>query len=440
METFDVIVIGGGAAGLSAARELSSFDVLLLEARDRLGGRALTRRMEGVALPIEAGAEFIHGEAAEALEAADRAGLLIVELPDEHLFLRGERFERVDDFWSQITKVRRKIRGRDRSFSAFLRAQRSLSPRLKQMASNFVEGYHAADPAAISALALAASDEEVAQPEQNRQFRIVTGYSSLIDAERSAVSADIRLQTVVKRIEWRRNRVVVHAYDARGENVTARARAAIITIPLGVLKAPPDSPAGLELDPKIPWLGDALSKMEMGHVAKIVLRFRERFWDDREWLASRSRGPGDVRGLNFLHAPEEPLPTWWTASPARSPVLTAWAGGPSALALTAGGEAALIDTALGVLGRITGLPRKRLDRLFEGAVWHDWSNDPFSLGAYAYLRVGGLGAQKRLARPIEETLYFAGEALNPESMGTVAGAMGSGRQAGRRVRKSLGGI
>ena len=197
-----------------------------------------------------------------------------------------------------------------------------------------------------------------------------------------------------------------------------RARTAIVTLPLGVLKAAPSEAGAVRFDPMPAALRAAVQKLEVSHVCKLVLRFREVLWDDR---------------VGFLHDRQGDFPTWWTASPWRVPVLTAWAGGPRADALRDLSETGLVDRALASLGRAVGVPRPELEDLLESWRVHDWRRDPYSRGAYSYVGVGGLPAQRALGRPCQGTLFFAGETANLEEMGTVAGAIASGQRAARQV-------
>lgn len=432
-------------AGLAAAADLSArgLSLVLLEGRDRLGGRILTRHIPTLPHPLELGAEFVHGEAEATFEIADASGLLVEELPDRHVRAEGGRLEPVRDFWAEIARVRQKIRpGRDRSFATFLARQKGISPRLRRLALDFVAGYHAADPERISALALRAGDEET-EPGSNRQFRIVGGYDSLVAALRARVlpNAEIRLGTVAKQLTWEKGRVRIASVTAGGTaQAPLEARAAILAVPAAVLRAGAESPAGMTIEPRIDALERDLSFIETGHVLKLVLRFRDRFWDDGRWRRDRARkGAPPIPPVEFLHAPGEPIPTWWTAAPLRSPVLTGWCGGAAAAALLASGPASIGDVALDVLARTTAMPRRRLARLLEGIEHHDWSADPFALGAYSWVAVGGLPAQKRLSRPIEGTLFLAGEATSVDETGTVAGAIESGRRAARQVLGALPG-
>src|SRR5947209_14689912 len=205
----DVIIIGAGAAGLAAARELSGAArrICIVEARERLGGRIFTLHPPDLPLPIELGAEFIHGEVAETLGIVDAAPLLAYELPDDHWW-NGER---VPNFWEEINRLFERIPGgRDRSFAQFIDAQRSISPRLKKMALGFVEGFNAAHADRISVLALRSADDEQVGPDGYKQFRIAAGYDAVITWLRAGLDperATIRLGTAVTEIAWRRGHV-----------------------------------------------------------------------------------------------------------------------------------------------------------------------------------------------------------------------------------------
>src|SRR5262245_53634198 len=145
---WDAIVIGAGAAGLAAAQTLSDAGrtVLVLEARNRIGGRVWTRRRRGDPLPLELGAEFVHGASPTILEIARREGLLVERLPDEHLIADGAHLRRQDDFWERLEEITRTMRsrGKDRSVAEFLRARRSLGPVKRRLLESIVDGYHGA--------------------------------------------------------------------------------------------------------------------------------------------------------------------------------------------------------------------------------------------------------------------------------------------------------
>jgi monoamine oxidase len=412
---YDVVVIGAGAAGLSAARVLSGAGkrVCMLEARSRAGGRIHTLHVPDLPLPIELGAEFIHGEVGTTLDIVDAAALAAVRLPDDHWWAASGARERIGDFWETIDQVRRKIgaRKRDLSFAEFLRQRRDLTPRARELACNFVEGYHASHADRISALALRAADGE--QEDSNAQFRIANGQDALVEWLRAGLDpqrVELLLGTVAERVQWTPGSVTVHCGALR-----VRARQLVVTIPIGVWKA-----GTLVFDPPLREKERAVARLEAGHVVKIAFRFRERFWDE----------------INFLHTSDRHMPTWWTSAPFRAPVLTGWAGGHAADAMLAEGAEAMIDRALHSMAAAWNVPRMRIDDLLAGTFTHDWQADPFSRGAYSYAAVGGADAHDALAKPLRRTLFFAGEATSSDQTGTVAGAIESGRRAAREALSS----
>ncbi|HEX8169693.1 MAG TPA: NAD(P)/FAD-dependent oxidoreductase [Thermoanaerobaculia bacterium] len=435
----DVAIIGAGAAGLAAARALSQsgLRVLVLEARPRTGGRVHSLHVSDLPLPVELGAEFIHGEVATTFRIVDAAALAACELPDDHWWSRGERWQRIDDFWERIDSVRAKIARlkRDVSFAEFLRKQR-IPPRLRELACTFVEGYHASHADRISALALRSADHEQDEDSGgNRQFRLAGGQDALLEWLRAGLDperVELRLGTVVHRVQWSDGDVRVECHSAAARvTERIRARALIVTIPIGVWKAARDQEGAIAFDPPLREKERAVAKLEAGHVVKIAFRFRERFWDDPEYLAAR----GAAGPLNFLHTNDRFMPTWWTAAPFRSPILTGWAGGTAADTLLAEGNDALTDRALDAMSAAFCVPRKRLDALLVATWTHDWQRDPFSRCAYSYAGVGGSGAHAELARPVRNTLFFAGEATSGDQTGTVAGAVDSGFRAAAEVIK-----
>ena len=131
----------------------------------------------------------------------------------------------------------------------------------------------------------------------------------------------------------------------------------------------------------------------------------------------------------FFHAPRMAFPTFWTMLPLRASVLAAWAAGPAATRLAGVGEEEIVRTALRCLETLfAGSERCVAD--FQGAHLHDWQADPFACGAYSYVVAGGGNARALLARPLESTLFFAGEAADTGGeSGTVAGALDSAKRA-----------
>jgi len=172
--------------------------------------------------------------------------------------------------------------------------------------------------------------------------------------------------------------------------------------------------------------------MEMGAVVKVVFRFRERFWEIPSFASRETRSARPK--LGFLHARGAAFPTWWSADPVEAPILTAWAGGPNALALAGMPEPEVAGRALRTLSELLGIPERRIASRLEAWRMHDWQADPFARGAYSYLGVGGISARRAFARPVSGVLFFGGEATDPDQSGTVSGAVASGRRAARQLR------
>ena len=441
----DVIVIGGGVAGLAATRALTDAGarVILLEARERIGGRILTVRDERLPIPIELGAEFVHGGAPETVEIAREAGITTYEVLGERWRAGGGRVQRVDDYWNRLDLVMRRMNpdiDPDHSFQEFLDAKpggRRLA-RERTFAAEFIQGFHAADLSKVSARSLAEGGSPGDDPEERRMGRLFDGYDRVPGWIARGLDDRIRLQSVVERIEWSRGSVRVSvAPRPRRPAHTIAARAAIVALPLGVLQVPPPAPGAVAIDPDPRAFRTALDTMASGGVLRIVLGFREAFWTERAIAGVPE--DANLACMHFLHTVHAPIPVWWTAFPVRIPMLTGWVGGPRAWRLMRMGREAILETALDTLARHLSLSQRTLAGLVTGFWMHDWLDDPYSRGAYSYPLVGGSEAAKVLARPVQGTLFFAGEAMDSEMRsGTVHGAIGSGRRAAKLALRALG--
>lgn len=411
-----MIVIGAGAAGLAAAAALvrEGHSVLILEARDRVGGRCWTRRMPGLDIPVELGAEFIHGEAASTHALLAEAGIAAVDSTREQRYLERGRLRRMNAFAEAQRAVRRAPPlERDVSFARLL-ARTRVSRKTKTFARMMVQGFDAADPARVSARSILEEWGEGGSLGAS-QPRPQGGYGALCDWLAHSVvahGARLRLDSPVTTLTWKRGSVVV-----KGRSFAFRARRAIVTLPLGVLQ----SNSAL-FKPSLDMKQAALRKLASGPVIRVAMRFHTPFWE--------ARAPE----VAFFHVPEAPFPTFWTPLPMRAPLLTAWAGGPKAARLTGSSRDALLAAALRSVGMVFGQERA-LKAQLDAALVQDWQADPCSRGGYSYVRVGGEGARERLAEPLDDTLYFAGEATDVEEAGTVAGALRSGERGAREVLK-----
>jgi monoamine oxidase len=388
--------------------------VLVLEARDRVGGRCWTRRMPGLDIPVELGAEFIHGEAASTHAFLAEAGIAAVDSTREQRYLERGRLRRMNAFVEAQRAVRRApLLKRDISFAALL-ARTRVSAKTKTFARMMVQGFDAADPARVSARSILEEWGEGGSLGAS-QPRPQGGYGALFDWLAHSIvahGARLRLDSLVTTLMWKRGNVVV-----KGHSFAFRARRAVVTLPLGVLQ----SNSAL-FKPSLGMKQAALRKLASGPVIRVAMRFHTPFWE--------ARAPE----VAFFHVPEAPFPTFWTPLPMRAPLLTAWAGGPKAARLTGSSKDALLAAALRSVGMVFG-QEWALKAALEAALVQDWQADPCSRGGYSYVRVGGEGARERLAEPLDDTLYFAGEATDVEEAGTVAGALRSGQRAAREVLK-----
>ena len=438
-QSYDVLVIGAGAAGLAAAAELAAArrSVLVLEARDRIGGRIWTHHEPGLPVPVELGAEIIHGEPGSTFELMRRFGVVAVDAAGPHWTLHGGRLRlRADEFRqvrAALRKGRPRLRARDLTFAEFLAriAPSRLTRAARDLALALVEGFDAADPALVSARSIV---EEWVDGDalDSPQYRPLGGYGALLaPLVRSLERPNVRLQlnTAVRSVQWRRGGAVVEGVQL-GEAFRAEARAVIVTLPLGVLKLPAGAPGSVRFDPHLTDKEPALRQLASGPVLKAVLRFREPFWEG----ANR----GACSDAAFFHAPAAPFPTFWTSLPMRVPLLVAWSGGPRAARLAGGGRDAAVKAALASVRTVFGARLARGAQL-ESAALHDWQRDPYARGAYGYVLANGGGARRALARPVEGTLFLAGEALDVEGeAGTVAGAFNSGSAAARSFLRIYG--
>ncbi len=447
IENWDVVIIGAGAAGLAAAEEVAKAGckTLVLEARGRMGGRIYTHHDPEFSIPIELGAEFVHGSPENLLKIARSASMAYYDLSDEHAYAVSKTSSpevvSMSHFWDDLGLVMKKARelnGSDHSFSEFLLfAERD--PEIKRFlpfVRGYVEGFHGADPRVLSLKALSSAECDLDATKSRRLARFIVGYDGItkwLEAGARRNGAEIRLNTVVHEMKWGPHEVAIQVRSRAGIRLQrVHARKVIVTIPLSLLHASIHESTiegAIRFDPPLREKKHAVDHLRMGPVTKVLLRFRTRFWEH-----SHSE-------LAFIHHAPDPdvaFPTWWTQKPVRVPLLTAWAGGPQALELGDHSEEAIVEEAIQSLSLITGFGRSIIERELDSWHFHDWLSDPYARGAYSYVAVNGENAQRALAKPLLETLFFAGEATHFSGQsGTVDGAIETGTSAARQVVQSL---
>jgi monoamine oxidase len=497
----DVLILGAGVAGLSAALELAhaGLHVEILEARERVGGRVFTRHDPTLSHPIELGAEFVHGLAPEIWLPAQQHNLKMTEV-DGDLWCSLDGKLQPCNLFAQADKILEAMNDRDpdESFLDFLARRfpadehkNGQDADAKRWATGYVSGFNAADPAEVSVHWLVHSrraDEEI---EGDRAFHIAGGYQKLLDiftAELNTLNVPIYLNTVVHGVRWSQNSVQVEAStdctstdgaeskdhvatgtlaepalsdraergsrmgraerssataspEGKGPAVRSSVNAftaphTLITFPLGVLQS-----GSIRFDPELPAEKQAaLDKLAMGKVVRVTLCFRERFWASKDHVARTllsAKGvtrDQDLSNLSFLFSRDPVFPTWWTQMPEPVPIITGWAPAHSAESLAGMSESRIVDRSLDTLSGLLHVEKSLIQSQLNSAFFHDWDSDPFSRGAYSYVKAGGEGCQKTLGAPIENTLFFAGEATDITGHnGTVHGAIASGQRAAKEI-------
>jgi len=387
MEEADVLIIGAGAAGLAAARELSSaqLKVVVLEARDRIGGRINTHFDK---FPIELGAEFVHGKPPETLTIVERAHLTLQKVPNLHWHVHDGILTKSGEFWSKVEKVMQEMSdysGRDQAFSEFLDEYKRTTDieDIRSIATLFVEGFHAAHADNISVYGLNKTNKAAEEIEDDKQFRIQEGYSRLAQTlhdDAVVRGASFHLNAAVAEVNWKRDQVDVLTTEGK----RFKACRLVVTLPLPLLQRSGE----VRFKPPLTETRNAANKLTMGHVIKVLLRFREPFWKDLR-VPGEHASTVDLKDFTFIHSPPELLPTWWTQFPLVTPLLAGWAGGTRAERLLDKSDDALLDHALESLTHMFQTSKVELEGVLEEFYTHNWQRDPFSSGAYSYIPVHG---------------------------------------------------
>ena len=435
-----MLIVGAGAAGLAATHDLSEagLHTITIEARNRIGGRIFTHS----APQLELGAEFIHGRPPELLEIVGLAKLSIEQTTRRHWFFENGVLVKTGDFWDKVERVMDQVddSAADCSFKEYLESlpDDETLRQAKSVAALYVEGFHAASLDRIGIKGLVKANEAAERIHGETSFRLLSGYESVCSwlqeqAERNG--ATFHLNTTVTELRWRQGQVeaICKADDAA---VKFTARAVVITVPLTLLQTAQRRPESLVFTPALPTeVQRAIDTLEMGDAVRIVLRFHERFWE-------KLRLPGmtehdNLSDLGFLHYAGVIFPTWWTTLPESESLLVGWVGGPGAAALTNESEESVLRKAVASLARIFQLSEAEICAQVKDWFIHNWHKDPLTVGAYCYVPPNGLEAQMSLAQPVAKTLFFAGEALAVGHIGTVHGALSSGKRAAQRILANL---
>jgi monoamine oxidase len=405
---YDVIIIGAGAAGLSAMRDLAKagYHVCMLEAAGNAGGRISTIK-EGFESYAEAGAEFIHGKLPLTFQLLKEAGLSCEEVEGKMIDVQQGQWqtEDHDDHWDEFMRQLGKLKA-DITILQFLEENFS-NPEyihLRQAVQRFSEGFDLADISKASILSIKEEWKNI----DKKQYRIKGGYIQVIDHLLNCcrqLNTEFYFNSCVNKIDYEEGNVTVHTID----NKKFPANKLIITVSAGVLQS-----GIIQFKPSLTDHAVAIQGLGFGGVIKFLFEFKTSFWKEFD----------DEAG--FLLTDEE-IPTWWTQLPAETNLLSGWMGGPNATKKIFEPDSSLLQTALQSLSSIFRMPPAMLQEELTSYKIINWLNQPYIKGGYSYDTLHSGKAREILSSPVNNTIYFAGEAISKsESQGTVESALQSG--------------
>lgn len=418
-EPTDILIIGAGICGLYAAKELSARGktVMLLEARTETGGRIRTITGD-FSHPVASGPEFIHGDLPLTKALIREANGKFYEQDGKFYRSKNGKISKSEEMiagWDRLIKELKALK-KDLPLMEFLDTHfnSKADQELKAAVINMAEGFDAADASRISTFAVR---DEWTGDSMELSYRIEGGYSMLADyltAECKKQGCIFLLGTTVKEINWKPEPVFVHCGDGRSYS----SEQVVVTVPVGVLLSEETAQCHISFSPDIPERMKALTQLGFGPVIKINLEFSSAFWADP---AHKNSAP-QLLDLGFLLSESE-IPVWWTQAP-DAPFLTGWAGGSRAEKLKGLSDKELFEKAMAALSEAMNTPVEFLYSQLKAHSVSNWGIDPFTLGAYCYETPTTPKAKLIIGEPLENKVFFAGEALG-ESTGTVEAALES---------------
>ena len=416
---YDIIVIGAGAAGLMAMKDLlqAGYSICLLEAGTAAGGRIATVKEDGFHQPVETGAEFIHGKLPLTLALLDEAKINYVPVEGKMMTVQNGQWKKSqehdkhwDVFMRQLGKVKKDI-----SIAVFLQKYFSGEEyaSLRNAVQHYSEGFDLADITKASAMAAYREWND----EGDTQYRLPGGYMQLIDYlfdQCNRQNTVVHFNTRATRIKYNKGSVTAYTHDNR----SFEGAVLIITMSAGMLQS-----GSVEFLPILDRrYANAIQQLGFGTVIKIMMEFKNPFWKDH------------ADDIGFILS-DEIIRTWWTQLSIENNLLTGWLGGPSALDKSGDTEEVLLGAALASLSAIFHLSLAALQQALIHYKVSRWHNHPFIKGGYSYNTVDSTNAKKILSHPVQDTIFFAGEALyKGQSQGTVEAALQSGREVAEKIK------
>lgn len=419
-----MVVVGAGLAGLAAARDLQShgYDVVILEARDRIGGRVWTSgKWANVSLDL--GASWIHGVRGNPLTAlADeiQADRIVTDYDRAMIYTTSGRpasdteLERLEELQSQVEKALRRAQEADEDMSV----QQAVAPVLRQeegaaeirrlvnyILSSEIEYEFAGSVTELSAYWFDSSKEY-----RGNDALLAPGMGAI--ATFLARGLSIELGQVVQAIHGDKSpiRVITNRSEFTADYV-------VVTLPLGVLQA-----KRVDFTPALPLQKQrAIDKLGMGVLNKCYLRFQKAFW------------PSDVDRISYVPAKHGEWNQWASFQRvANAPVLMGFSAAERGRQIEAWSDEQIVSSAMETLQSIFD---NRASEPIDYRITR-WGSDPFALGSYSYNPVGSNPRMRSdLAAPLAQAIFFAGEATDRDYFSTAHGAYLSGLRAAREIRR-----
>ncbi len=419
----DIIIIGAGACGLMAAQELSKKGkkVTVLEAKLHAGGRIHTLHAGGFLQPVEAGAEFVHGNLPVTLQLLKQAGIGYTKVEGEMLRNTNGNWNETDEpveGWDEMMQKMNELK-QDTTFTQFLNTHFSDEKyaALQQSALQYAQGFDAVDPDKASVFSL--RDEW--QHEQEDSYRIDGGYVQLIYhllASCKQNNAVVLFDKPVSLIDWKEGEVNI----TTATKETFRAQQVMVTVPAGVLAADKWEENYIQFTPSLPQIQQAAQQIGYGNVIKILFQFSSVFWQKQK------------DALFFIS--DQKIATWWSQHPSGYPLLTGWIAGKKADDFKGIEEEEIKQAALQSLANIFNKTKEEITQLLTASHIINWQHNVYAKGAYSFNMIASDKAKKVLNEPIQNTLFFGGEALYSGALGgTVEAALVNGLSVAKKMLK-----